>query len=453
MRFLPCLMFIILCLSENILAQNVGIGTQSPQQKLDVNGKIRIGNDNGSPAPGTIRYNDATNDFEGFNGSEWKSLTASYSDVPLINNAALVEEQGYSIAIHGDFAVVGAPQSDAGVGLAGIGVVFVFKRVNKQWQYQQQFFYGGDRRFGTSVAINDNFIFIGAPLTGGLIQDGQVSVLKKVNGVFQYFTQFRATTRVDLEKYGTSLSLHGNYLAIGCRGHFNAGIPGNAGSVYIYKISNDVFTQLQRIDNPTGIPNQEFGVSIAVDSSVLVVGASKAPSSGDAGRGMVYVYKNSGSDNYVFANTIEYALYGAAEDNFGKSIAMYEHRIVIGCPGLDIPPLNNIGAIFTCAKDGNGDFLSSNLEIRTHPFDTPETFFGKSVAMHNNILLAGSNKAVYEYLTFDGLWQYHKIVSNSLPGISNIDAYALAIYELNYGIGDPVFNGSRGRIALGDCRY
>jgi len=54
---------------------NVGIGTVSPQAKLDVAGKIKVGDDSVSPTAGTIRWTGS--DLEVYDGSAWKSLTVS----------------------------------------------------------------------------------------------------------------------------------------------------------------------------------------------------------------------------------------------------------------------------------------------------------------------------------------------------------------------------------------
>lgn len=51
---------------------NVGIGTTTPTEKLEVNGAIKIGETSAAtPAAGTIRFNTTTSKFEGYNGTAW----------------------------------------------------------------------------------------------------------------------------------------------------------------------------------------------------------------------------------------------------------------------------------------------------------------------------------------------------------------------------------------------
>lgn len=76
MRFFT---FILLLLIGNFLQAQVGVGTDTPSQELDVDGKIKISNDGRTPTAGTIRYSSFNNDFEGYDGTEWKSLTEQKS--------------------------------------------------------------------------------------------------------------------------------------------------------------------------------------------------------------------------------------------------------------------------------------------------------------------------------------------------------------------------------------
>jgi len=54
---------------------NIGVANFLPTEKLEVNGKIKIGDDVNVPTAGTIRYNATSKDFEGFDGTTWKSFT------------------------------------------------------------------------------------------------------------------------------------------------------------------------------------------------------------------------------------------------------------------------------------------------------------------------------------------------------------------------------------------
>tara|TARA_R110002049_G_scaffold95397_1_gene234255 strand:- start:1845 stop:2477 length:633 start_codon:yes stop_codon:yes gene_type:complete len=61
------------------MSAQVGINTDSPEQALDVNGKLKIGDDSNTANEGTIRFNSITKGFEGFNGTEWLSLNPDNS--------------------------------------------------------------------------------------------------------------------------------------------------------------------------------------------------------------------------------------------------------------------------------------------------------------------------------------------------------------------------------------
>src|SRR3990167_6133787 len=77
-----------ICNADLVVEGNIGIGTASPQAKLDVAGnvnvagKIKVGDDSVSPAAGTIRWTGS--DFEGYDGTVWKSLTSG--DTTIINS-------------------------------------------------------------------------------------------------------------------------------------------------------------------------------------------------------------------------------------------------------------------------------------------------------------------------------------------------------------------------------
>jgi hypothetical protein len=56
-----------------LLAQ-VGVNNPNPQQALDVNGKVKIGNDGRTPTAGTLRYNQFEDEFQGYTNEGWEAL-------------------------------------------------------------------------------------------------------------------------------------------------------------------------------------------------------------------------------------------------------------------------------------------------------------------------------------------------------------------------------------------
>jgi hypothetical protein len=68
-------------LSIGLYSQNVGIGTPSPVEKLEVNGGIRIGYSSNDFNGGTLRFNN--NEIEYNNGFGWRTLVNSFKDSSL----------------------------------------------------------------------------------------------------------------------------------------------------------------------------------------------------------------------------------------------------------------------------------------------------------------------------------------------------------------------------------
>lgn len=60
-------------------AGNVGIGIANPTQKIEVAGKIKIGNNIQAATAGIIRCNSGNKYFESFDGTNWESFNANNS--------------------------------------------------------------------------------------------------------------------------------------------------------------------------------------------------------------------------------------------------------------------------------------------------------------------------------------------------------------------------------------
>lgn len=70
----------------------VGINNVKPIEMLEVDGRIRLSDSHEDPKPGTIRFYSANSDFEGYNGSSWKSMTSKWT---LSGNNIINNNSGY----------------------------------------------------------------------------------------------------------------------------------------------------------------------------------------------------------------------------------------------------------------------------------------------------------------------------------------------------------------------
>lgn len=81
---------LLLCSVSCLHAQNVGVGVTNPQEKLDVNGGVKVGYSSSTNSGGTLRYTGSEMEYN--TGYGWRSLVNSYTEVsmstltPLISN-------------------------------------------------------------------------------------------------------------------------------------------------------------------------------------------------------------------------------------------------------------------------------------------------------------------------------------------------------------------------------
>jgi hypothetical protein len=172
----------------------VGINTSSPSQTMDVEGKLKLGNDTTAPVAGTIRWNAGTNDFEGYNGTEWLSFTKNRGDgwgnrdiaqngSAVDSDGAMTDLFGQSVSISGDYAIIGANFKDVASN-EDQGKAYIFKRSGTSWTQQAGLTASdgapGDN-FGISVSISGDYAIVGAIWkdVGSNVDQGKVYFFNK----------------------------------------------------------------------------------------------------------------------------------------------------------------------------------------------------------------------------------------------------------------------------------
>lgn len=205
-----------------------------------------------------------------------------YKIVP--NRADSVQKLNFSrmvsVSADGTKMLVSAPHQYTDTNQ--IGEVFYFKKINGFWEQQQKFTSPdgalGDG-FGYGVAMNaaGDYALLGAPGDDPTTNKGSVYVYKLINDVWTYQSKFYGS-RKQLY-FGSTIALNaaGDYAAITDPGDTGLSASGGStGVVYIFTRTGEVWTEQQIIFyKEESNPGQEQfgnGVSINADATWMVVG-------------------------------------------------------------------------------------------------------------------------------------------------------------------------------------
>lgn len=148
--------------------------------------------------------------------------------------------------------------------------------------------------------------------------------------------------------FGCSISISGNWAAVGAFGHHDQFESGEYGAVFIYQRINGIWTFHQLLKAGDRASGDRFGYSVSVSGTALVVGASLADLPGKADAGKAYAFRYNG--NSWVQEKVMTAVDAAAEDYFGTSVALDGNLAIIGAPGKEYvnqpPTRNNEGAVY-----------------------------------------------------------------------------------------------------------
>lgn len=204
---------------------------------------------------------------------------------------------GWSVAISGDTAVVGAHHGDNN-GVAS-GSAYVFRKVAGTWTEIAKLTPAGEiydqAHFGVSVAISGETILISAYYDDGLAeQAGSVFFFENINGVWTEVAKRTASDGAAYDHFGMWVSICGDTAAVGAHKHDEVGVGINSGAAYVFKRISDEWTEVSKLI-PSDLEAYDlFGISVSVDDGEVAVGSYYDDDLGDAS-GSAYVFGADGS--------------------------------------------------------------------------------------------------------------------------------------------------------------
>lgn len=297
------------------------------------------------------------------------------------SNAGAGDQFG-AIARDGDVIVVGAPaEASDGSGpdddSSDVGAAYVFRRVDGEWTEEAYLkpsdaaTHGGTMRFGASVAVHAERIFVGAPGHGPDLGSQPVGAIYVFERSGDSWSEVDRITDGEVHELGWSLAVSEDVLVAGTPRDSHAALDPSTGSatlsgaVSIFRFDGSEWRFEARLKQPDPASQDYFGVSVDIDGNWLVVGADREdgadtglggdPTNDDAtDSGAAYLYRFDGSawalEEYLKATNAQ------SFDRFGNSVAIEDEWLVVGARdedgsatgvgGADSDDASNAGAAY-----------------------------------------------------------------------------------------------------------
>jgi len=246
---------------------------------------------------------------------------ASWSQGGLITN-----DDGWffqqTVAIHGDTIIA----------TAGLGVdtaVYVFTRSNDTWTQQAVFSansVGADanRTYGRSLAISGDIAVVGAfqdsPSPG--FRPGAAYVFTRTGTNWTNQAKLFPADGANGDEFGTSVAVSGNTALVSAPKNSSFTNSDKSGATYVFVRDGNMWTQQTKLRPNVVSPSNFFGDSVTLDGNTAVIGADT----------------NNGGSAYVFARVGEIWIQqaklrpssGLFGEQFGRSVAIAGDTVVVG---------------------------------------------------------------------------------------------------------------------------
>lgn len=295
-----------------------------------------------------------------FSNGEW---TQQAKLVPA--DGAAGDRFGTAVALHSNIAAI----------TTSAGAVYVFEFDGTDWDEIVKFvdsLGSADPIYGSSVSLNGDTIVMGAPAYDqvGASNSGSAFVYRKVAGTWGLEQQLFASDLGAEDIFGRSVSINGDYIAVGAPWHEEAGNPNinhNSGAAYFFTRSGSAWSELIKIAKDTDPSNTQyqFGYAVALNSSGLLAVGARGDDDVSAQSGLTYIYdigQDLDQDGMLLLDEIAQGTNSNSSDTDGDGLLdgfEFAYGFPVSTPGDE-------------SIDADGDGLT-NLEeqtLGTSPIDS-----------------------------------------------------------------------------------
>jgi hypothetical protein len=288
---------------------------------------------------------------------------------------------GYSVALDGITAVVGAQAATVGDNLSQ-GAAYVFTRTNGVWTEVEKLTANDGAAyddFGNGVALSGTTVIVGAPnaSVNGNTAQGAAYVFTESGENWTQTQKLLAADGAASNEFGTSVSLQGDTALIGA-----IQLLHGPGAAYIFVNSAGTWTQAAKLTASGG--SGAFGDAVRLDGNNALIGAQLTGVGGNMDQGAAFVFTNQGGT--WSQSGVLVASDGGRFDSLGSSVALEGSTALVGAPGATVNGAQRGAAyIFT---ESNGSWNQAQKLTASDGEDLDD--FGSSVALSGETALIGA---------------------------------------------------------------
>ena len=277
--------------------------------------------------------------------------------------------------------------------------------------------------FGAAVSVWGDTMVVGAPYEDSSGEPGDnssqdsgaVYVFERIAGDWQQTAYLKASNEDSYDRFGTSVSIFGDVLAVGAPGEdgrysegFNSSVDNSvqtSGAVYVFRRQDFGWVEDAYLKAPNAGRYHAFGRSVSLSGNTLAVGAPQEnssttgidsePNDSDLAVGAVYVFRSQSSE-WLLEAYVKPSIISNSQ-SFGSSMSLRDDILVVGAP-YDRTGDTLGGSAYVFSRHNSNwqqtaRLIGSETEIRARDF-------GRSVARFGDTIAVGAPSSYF--LPFDG---------------------------------------------------
>ncbi|USN48108.1 MAG: hypothetical protein H6626_03190 [Pseudobdellovibrionaceae bacterium] len=286
---------------------------------------------------------------------------------------------GSRVAISGNHAVASAPGRG---GNNKIGAAYVFEKTSSGWDRTTAILEPSTAAYTeiNAVAISGDLIAIASRSTSLNNHTGRIYLYEGSGNNWNLIHTINGPTPTvnpnDVTRFGMQVAIDSADRVIVGADTEDWGTSRDAGAVYVFSRSGNTWSLSQRLQASNGGEYHNFGRSLAVSGSLLVIGAPmKSSEEATLGRGYAYVFRNSGG-TYSESNILRSSTMIGSGMQYGSDVATDGTNVVVGAEQAE----SSRGRAYLYTPNGSS---WSELELKAADVAVRD-YFGRGVAIANN---------------------------------------------------------------------